>query len=86
MTLAMNQISINEAEASKLLDFNQKFDIGLLDRVVGSLYQGQGQQVCKGLFYCSMCLISSCLISSCNCSRANVLLALQFAIFYNIYF
>lgn len=44
MTLAMNQISINEAEASKLLDFNQKFDIGLLDRVVGSLYQGQGQQ------------------------------------------
>ena len=45
MSLTMNQIGLNEGEASKLLDFNQKFDISLLDRVVNSLYQGQGQQV-----------------------------------------
>ena len=45
MTLTMNQIGMNESEAAKLLDFTQKFDIGLLDRVVNSLYQGQGQQV-----------------------------------------
>jgi exportin-1 len=44
MTLTMNQLSLNEADATKLLDFNQKFDIGLLDRVVNSLYQGQGEQ------------------------------------------
>ena len=44
MTLTMNQINLNEAEATKLLDFNQKFDISLLDRVVSSLYQGQGEQ------------------------------------------
>lgn len=42
--MTMNQISVNENEAAKLLDFNQKFDIGLLDRVVSSLYQGQGEQ------------------------------------------
>lgn len=45
MTLTMNQIGLNEVEASKLLDFNQKLDINLLDRVVNSLYQGQGDQV-----------------------------------------
>lgn len=48
MTLTMNQSNvpnINETEAAKLLDFNQKFDIPLLDRVVDSLYKGQGQQV-----------------------------------------
>jgi len=47
MTLTMNQSNvpnINETEAAKLLDFNQKFDIPLLDRVVDSLYKGQGQQ------------------------------------------
>lgn len=43
---AMNQPpNVNETEAAKLLDFNQKFDIPLLDRVVDSLYKGQGQQV-----------------------------------------
>ena len=29
---------------NKLLDFNQRLDIGLLDQVVGTLYQGQGDQ------------------------------------------
>ena len=45
MTVAMNQIMFSESEATKLLDFNQKFDISLLERVVISLYQGQGEQV-----------------------------------------
>ena len=29
---------------NKLLDFNQKMDIGLLDTVVGTLYAGTGDQ------------------------------------------
>ena len=29
---------------NKLLDFNQKMDIGLLDTVVGTLYSGTGDQ------------------------------------------
>ena len=29
---------------NKLLDFNERLDIGLLDQVVGTLYQGQGDQ------------------------------------------
>ena len=29
---------------NKLLDFNQKMDIGLLDTVVGTLYAGVGEQ------------------------------------------
>ena len=29
---------------NKLLDFNQKLDIGLLNTVVGTLYAGQGEQ------------------------------------------
>ena len=32
-------------QATKLLDFNQKLDIDLLDNVVGCLYTGEGQQV-----------------------------------------
>lgn len=44
MTVAMNQMMFSESEATKLLDFNQKFDISLLERVVLSLYQGQGEQ------------------------------------------
>ena len=32
-------------EARKLLDFNQKLDITLLDRVVTCLYNGSGDQV-----------------------------------------
>lgn len=31
-------------QAAKLLDFNQKLDIGLLDNIVGSLYTGAGEQ------------------------------------------
>ena len=50
MTVAMNQIMFSESEATKLLDFNQKFDISLLERVVISLYQGQGEQVKLWLF------------------------------------
>jgi hypothetical protein len=33
-------------QASKLLDFNQKLDINLLDNIVGCMYSGVGEQVC----------------------------------------
>jgi len=39
MSAALAQDTVN-----KLLDFNQKLDIGLLDRVVGTLYSGSGEQ------------------------------------------
>jgi len=39
MSAALAQDTVN-----KLLDFNQKLDIGLLDRVVGTLYAGSGEQ------------------------------------------
>ena len=32
-------------QASKLLDFNQKLDIGLLDNIVGCLYASQGEEL-----------------------------------------
>ena len=32
-------------EASKLLDFNQKLDINLLDSIVTCMYTGDGQRV-----------------------------------------
>lgn len=32
-------------QASKLLDFNQKLDINLLDHIVGCMYSGIGDQV-----------------------------------------
>jgi hypothetical protein len=32
-------------QASKLLDFNQKLDINLLDNIVGCMYSGIGEQV-----------------------------------------
>ncbi len=32
-------------QAAKLLDFNQKLDINLLDNVVNCMYAGDGQQV-----------------------------------------
>ena len=33
-------------QASKLLDFDQKLDITLLDSIVGCMYSGAGDQVC----------------------------------------
>ena len=39
MSAALAQDTVNQ-----LLDFNQKLDIGLLDRVVGTLYAGSGDQ------------------------------------------
>lgn len=36
---------VNMEEASKLLDFSQKLDIGLLDNIVGSVYASQGDQL-----------------------------------------
>ena len=39
MAVAPTQETVN-----KLLDFNQKLDIGLLDTVVGTLYSGTGDQ------------------------------------------
>ena len=38
MTVPPTQETVN-----KLLDFNQKLDIGLLDTVVGTLYSGTGE-------------------------------------------
>lgn len=32
-------------EAAKLLDFNQKLDINLLDNIVACMYTGEGPQV-----------------------------------------
>ena len=32
-------------EAAKLLDFNQKVDISLLDNIIGCMYNGSGEQV-----------------------------------------
>lgn len=34
---------LNMEEASKLLDFTQKLDIGLLDNIVTCLYSSQGE-------------------------------------------
>ena len=50
MNLIMNQV-INEVEVNKLLDFNQKFDITLLDQVVNFMYQGHGPQVIYVFLY-----------------------------------
>lgn len=36
-------IMLTTEEVSKLLDFNQKLDIGLLDNIVGALYTSQGR-------------------------------------------
>ena len=33
-----------ELQAQKLLDFNEKLDIGLLDKVVSSLYSSVGEE------------------------------------------
>lgn len=37
-------MSLAQETVNKLLDFNQKLDIGLLDTVVGTLYSGTGEQ------------------------------------------
>ena len=36
--------ALAQETVNKLLDFNQKLDIGLLDTVVGTLYAGTGDQ------------------------------------------
>lgn len=36
--------ALAQETVNKLLDFNQKLDIGLLDTVVGTLYSGTGEQ------------------------------------------
>ena len=36
--------ALAQETVNKLLDFNQKLDIGLLDTVVGTLYAGVGEQ------------------------------------------
>ena len=36
--------ALAQETVNKLLDFNQKLDIGLLDTVVGTLYAGSGEQ------------------------------------------
>ena len=43
-------------QASKLLDFNQKLDISLLDSVVTCMYVGQGQEVSMLCLHLSMFL------------------------------
>ena len=43
----MNVINMNglESQAAKLLNFKEKIDVGLLDKVITSLYAGEGPQV-----------------------------------------
>ena len=43
----MNVINMNglESQAAKLLHFKEKIDVGLLDKVITSLYSGEGPQV-----------------------------------------
>ena len=36
--------ALAQETVNKLLDFNQKLDIGLLDQVVGTMYGGAGDQ------------------------------------------
>eukprot|EP00794_Sanderia_malayensis_P020030 gene20030-21993_t len=42
----MNMVAVNglESQAQKLLDFKDKLDVSLLDKVVASLYSGEGPQ------------------------------------------
>ena len=42
--LTMATQVLAQETVNQLLDFNQKLDIGLLDQVVGTLYQGHGEQ------------------------------------------
>ena len=39
------EMAVMAEQASKLLDFNQKLDIPLLDNVVTSMYTAEGEQV-----------------------------------------
>lgn len=43
----MNVVAVNglESQAAKLLNFKEKLDVGLLDKVIASLYSGEGPQV-----------------------------------------
>ena len=43
----MNSVAVNglEGQAAKLLNFKEKLDVGLLDKVITSLYSGEGPQV-----------------------------------------
>ena len=47
-------VEITPDRAMQLLDFNQKFDIALLDSVINQFYGGYGQQVC--IFTCRIIL------------------------------
>ena len=40
----MTTATLEPGTVNKLLDFNQRLDIGLLDTVVGTLYAGTGDQ------------------------------------------
>lgn len=53
-----NGVMINtlQQQASKLLDFNEKLDIDLLDNVVNLLYSGGTQEVCAILLLYRKCL------------------------------
>jgi len=42
--ITMSSVNLTE-EAAKLLDFNQKLDINLLDNIVSMMYGGDGTQV-----------------------------------------
>ena len=58
--LPINMASTLTEQAAKLLDFNQKLDINLLDNVVSCMHAGEGQQVRKStefkLFRIKACL------------------------------
>ncbi len=42
--MATAEAALAQETVNKLLDFNAKLDIGLLDRVVATMYSGQGEQ------------------------------------------
>ena len=44
MAMGVSATPLAQEAVNKLLDFNQKLDIGLLDQVVATMYGGQGQQ------------------------------------------
>ena len=52
MTGSGTLTTVMASEAAKLLDFNQKLDIPLLDNVVGSLYNGSVEQVSWAVYIC----------------------------------
>lgn len=54
----MNVVAVNglENQAAKLLNFKEKLDVDLLDKVITSLYSGEGPQVIISRFLLNIVL------------------------------